>query len=283
MVIGALSCLVPLARAADTGWRTTGTIVSSTGWTNFTTTRLNTSDDSRATTAGTTYGVCSTYGFTIPAGATINGIEVQVEGRSSVAGTVDYGAGLSWDGGTSWTTEKTDSYTSTTDATDTFGGPADTWGRTWTRADFTDGTFQLRVRKTVSGISDLEIDLLQVRVTYSPAANPAVDFQQGASSYSGTEDTELSSTAPSTNHGANASIDLDHDVANDNEGLVLFNNIFGAAAGQIPAGSTIISASLCLYAFGGTDRHRQRAPDAGELVGGVHLGLHDRWGTNRWR
>ena len=166
MVIGVLVCLVPLAHAADTGWRTTGTIVSSTGWTNFTTARLNTSDNSRATTAGTTYGVCSTYGFTIPAGATINGIEVQVEGRSSVAGTVDYGAGLSWDGGTSWTTEKTDSYTSTTDATDTFGGAADTWGRTWTVAEFANANFQFRVHK-ISGTPDLQIDFIQMRVHYT--------------------------------------------------------------------------------------------------------------------
>ena len=77
-------------------------------------------------------------------------------------------------------------------------------------------------------------------------------FQQGTGGYSGTEDTELSSTAPSSNFGANASIDVDHEVASDNQALILFNNIFGTGTGQIPAGSTIVSASLRLYASGGT-------------------------------
>ena len=77
-------------------------------------------------------------------------------------------------------------------------------------------------------------------------------FQQGTGGYSGTEDTELSSTSPSSNLGANVTIDLDYDVANENQGLILFNNIFGTGAGQIPIGSTIVSASLRLYASGGT-------------------------------
>ncbi len=76
-------------------------------------------------------------------------------------------------------------------------------------------------------------------------------FQQGSGGYSGTDDTELNSNTPSSNLGANVTIDLDNDVA-DNQGLILFNNIFGAGTGQIPTGATIVSASLRLYASGGT-------------------------------
>jgi len=166
MIICVLSCLASVAQADDTGWRTTGTIVSSTDWTNFTTERLNTSDNSQAITTETTYGVCSTYGFTIPTGATIDGIEVQVEGRSSTADAVNCGVALSWNNGTNWTTEKTDSFTSNHNATNTFGGATDTWGRTWTASEFADANFQFRIHK-VSGTPSLHIDFIQMRVLYA--------------------------------------------------------------------------------------------------------------------
>ncbi|MBL8378811.1 MAG: cadherin-like domain-containing protein [Burkholderiales bacterium] len=78
-------------------------------------------------------------------------------------------------------------------------------------------------------------------------------FQQGTGGYSGTEDTELDSSAPSSNLGANVTIDVDFaGVGSENQALILFNGIFGTGTGQIPVGSTITSASLRLYASGGT-------------------------------
>jgi hypothetical protein len=176
VVIGFLCCLTLEAQSADTGWRTTGTINQGVGWAAFTTTSLNTSDNIRAIVTNTNYGVNSDYGFTIPAGATINGIEVQVEGRSAVAGTVNYGVGVSWDTGTSWTTEKTDSYTTTTDATDTFGGATDTWGRTWTVAELANANFQFRIHK-ISGTPNLEIDFIQIRVFYTAPSISGLVFE----------------------------------------------------------------------------------------------------------
>ena len=82
----------------------------------------------------------------------------------------------------------------------------------------------------------------------------AVTFQQGTSGYSGTEDTELNETTPSTSHGNASSISIDlENSGGQSQGLIQFNNLFGNGLGQIPFGSTINSASLTVYAFDTSD------------------------------
>ena len=161
-------CLPPTVQGADTGYRTAGAIVSSGSWSNFTTTRINNSDNSRAwVSSSDSYGVASTYGFSIPSGSTINGIVVQVEGNSnSGLSSVSYGIQLSWNNGASWVTEKTASFLSIFDSTDSFGSSTDTWGRTWTDTDFSDSNFQFRIYKT-GGFADLYVDYIQIRVYYT--------------------------------------------------------------------------------------------------------------------
>jgi hypothetical protein len=72
-----------------------------------------------------------------------------------------------------------------------------------------------------------------------------VTYQQGIGGYTGTVDTELDSGSPTTDKSANTSIvvDLD-DGSGEAQGLIRFDNIFGTAAGQIPLGVQITSASL---------------------------------------
>jgi hypothetical protein len=72
-------------------------------------------------------------------------------------------------------------------------------------------------------------------------------FQQGRDGYSGTEDTELRSDEPDTSHGNANSITVDLDDGGVTQGLIQFENLFGNAAGQIPLGSTITSASLTVF------------------------------------
>ena len=147
------------AWADDTGLKVATAIAAAGSWTNCTVAYLNASENNRAST-GTNddYCVPSTFAFGVSVGATINGIEVQVEGSYPTGGsTVTYAVQLSWDAGTSWTTAKSDTFTSNIDVTDTLGGAADTWGRTWTVSDFSDANFQLRVYRTV-GTSNLRVD-----------------------------------------------------------------------------------------------------------------------------
>ena len=76
---------------------------------------------------------------------------------------------LSWDGGSSWTTAKTDSVESTTERTATLGGSADTWGRTWAVSDFDDSNFRLRAATNGAGGPTYYLDWVPVKVYYAPS------------------------------------------------------------------------------------------------------------------
>jgi hypothetical protein len=75
-----------------------------------------------------------------------------------------------------------------------------------------------------------------------------VSFQDGVSSYNGTQDTYLAQSAPTTVEGAldNWRWDTENPAPNAEFGLIRFDNIIGSGPGQIPAGSTITSAMLTL-------------------------------------
>jgi len=76
---------------------------------------------------------------------------------------------LSWDGGTTWTTAKTSANLTTSEATYTLGGAADTWGRTWSAANFTNANFRVRIINVASNTSrDFSLDRIAVQVTYTP-------------------------------------------------------------------------------------------------------------------
>jgi len=157
---------------ADTGFKTTGAVVFDGDWVNMTTTRINTSDNSRATTTNTTFtpATLQNYAFGIPSGATIDGIEVQCEFNSASAGgtaTIQYS--LSWDNGTTYTSTKSDTVTSVSDATKTYGGATDTWGRSWTSSEFADGTFLAKMegkRETGGGVT-CGVDWMAIKVYYT--------------------------------------------------------------------------------------------------------------------
>ncbi len=70
------------------------------------------------------------YGISIDSTCTISGFEVRLDWwLDSTSGISSIDVELSWNGGTSWTTAKTDTVESTTEHTTTLGGSADTWGR----------------------------------------------------------------------------------------------------------------------------------------------------------
>src|SRR3990167_9438048 len=161
---------------ADTGFKVTGTVEAAGLWGNFTTTRLNTSDNSRTGLDDgeeNSYGQCSDYTFGIPAGATINGIEVLIEARTTntfFGGNSTMTCALSWNDGTSWTSNKT-ATVGQGDANYTLGGSADTWGRTWDDDEFANGTFRLRVSASaIPSLEILQIDYLAIKVYYTEAA-----------------------------------------------------------------------------------------------------------------
>ncbi len=159
---------------SDTGFKVTGAVVSAGTWTNMTTTRINTSDNSRATTTSTSFVVATlnNYAFGVPSGATIDGIEVQCEFNSnSGAGTATVQFTLSWDNGTTYTSAKSDTVTSVSDVTKTYGGATDTWGRSWTDSELADGTLLVKMEGKVSGGGvTCRVDWMAIKVYYTAAS-----------------------------------------------------------------------------------------------------------------
>ena len=109
------------------------------------------------------------FGYVLGGSTTIDGIEVAVEGNRSSTRTL--AVELSWDGGASWTSAQTVTFTSVDDATVLVGGTADTWGRTWAPAEFNNGSFLVRATAG-SGGGNLNVDQLQIKVIYHTNTDP---------------------------------------------------------------------------------------------------------------
>ena len=75
------------------------------------------------------------YGYdlsSIPSGAVIDGIEVNARGRSSFSDPATMSIYLSWDSGTTWTTNNDTTWTQT-NSDHILGASTDNWGHSWTR------------------------------------------------------------------------------------------------------------------------------------------------------
>ena len=86
----------------------------------------------------------------------------------------------------------------------------------------------------------------------SDAAAITIIFQEGTllpggGAYTGTQDTEIQQGDPTNSFGSNGQVRVDSlHLGGDVQGLLRFDNLFGALPDQIPLGSTIISAVLTL-------------------------------------
>ncbi|MCA9590845.1 MAG: hypothetical protein KC657_36360 [Myxococcales bacterium] len=125
-------------------------------------------DKQPAHSGGTTAAlIVGGYGFTLPATATIRGISVEIR-RSAQGTVVDSSLVLSG-------ADQSESRASplpwptgnlTTYFDQTYGGPADLWGRAWTAAEVTSASFGARLRVTASG--DGHVDAITITVHYCP-------------------------------------------------------------------------------------------------------------------
>jgi len=108
------------------------------------------------------------YGIALSPTAVVNGIQVRLDARvDATGGAPKICVQLSWNGGTTWTTAKTTTNLTTTEATYTLGSTSDTWGHTWTVSDF--NNFRVRVIDVSSNTSrDFSLDYVAVNVTYQP-------------------------------------------------------------------------------------------------------------------
>lgn len=110
------------------------------------------------------------YGFSVHPACVIQGIEVRIDwwlletlANNSMA------VELSWDGGTSWTSPKTDSTETTSEHTTVLGSDSDTWGHPWQPSDLSDSNFRVRVTtNTNAPAQTFFLDWVAVNVFFSP-------------------------------------------------------------------------------------------------------------------
>ncbi|MFA6251576.1 MAG: immunoglobulin-like domain-containing protein [Candidatus Paceibacterota bacterium] len=155
---------------------------SSIVWTNPN--NATTSDNTYATlkmedaTYFSDYLRASNFGFSIPAGSTINGIKVNIEKKQAckVAGCspsvvsdkyVKVFKGLS---ATSSNKAKTSEAWPTTDTIVTYGSETEKWGTTWTASDINSSNFGvgLSITRTAGGTRIASVDNISVTVYYTP-------------------------------------------------------------------------------------------------------------------
>jgi len=119
----------------------------------------------------TTYYLKATnYGFGIPTGNMIVGIEVKAE-RKEGAGVAEDNSIRLYKGGTMQGDDKSTGVDyPTTDGIITYGGPTDLWGLTWMLSDINASDFGVgNSGKTLSGAPSPLIDHIEITVYYSPA------------------------------------------------------------------------------------------------------------------
>ena len=109
------------------------------------------------------------FSFGVPNGANIAGIEFQVEGHDPDWSGNGILVELSWDGGISYTS--TGNFVDLPNGADagyqTLGGPTNTWGRTWTAGEFSDGNFRTRIEKDGSDLTFSNVDHMRMQVDYT--------------------------------------------------------------------------------------------------------------------
>lgn len=122
------------------------------------------------------------FGFSIPSGATIDGIEVGVEKTGSGSGAANVvdnivklvkGGSVVGDDKSDGTTQWNNGYTYV-DYTATYGGSSDLWGESWTDSDINSSDFGMVISAALTGISGggviARIDHVKITVYYTEPA-----------------------------------------------------------------------------------------------------------------
>ena len=166
--------LSPTAQAADTGGNNNGFELNPTGaFADNSTFATNAGGGNAPGDRHRYYN----YGITLPSGCEVKGIEVRLDAWSDIAnnssGMRSMSVELSWDGGTSWTTAKSTTLLTPTQATFTLGSPTDTWGHTWILTQHSNTSFRVRVTSNCTGSAacqnrDFFLDWIPVKVYYGP-------------------------------------------------------------------------------------------------------------------
>jgi len=129
--------------------------------------------------------VASGFGFNIPAGSIVNGIEVDIRrrARSSSADIIDHQVRLVQGSNDSKADRASTTSWSTNWIYASYGGPKDLWGRLWTPAQVNDPTFGVALAVAwnggTTGDDDAYVDHVRVIVHYATTCNCVPDTCTG--------------------------------------------------------------------------------------------------------
>jgi hypothetical protein len=243
---------------ASQGPLSPGTLVSlsdvgTVAWANVT--NAAASDNARAeaniaTSAVSHYLKATNFGFTIPSGATIDGIVVEVERREESAAGIRDNRVRIVKGGVVGSTDKADTATNwpASDAYKTYGSASDLWGQTWTGSDINSSTFGMVIAATwtVAGSGLAEIDHIRITVHYTTGITLVATA--GAATAQATAPTPVVRLAPPAG-GATASASAPGIQSDATQTIV---PPVGIATASATAPSVVLTQDVSLTATAGT-------------------------------
>lgn len=217
------------------------------------------------------YLQCTGYGFSIPAGSTINGITVSVRRLvDSTSGTTqDYAVRLVRAGTIQATNKASATPYTTTATTATYGSTSDLWSGTWSASDINSSgfgvAFSAQKPSTTSGNRTVSVDVISVSVNYTVApapCNPPSNIPAGVTVSCVCDDFNRASLNPSTIFGQNW-ITSESDgsgvlptIANSSVLRLTDNTNYKAKAATVPAAfpaaGNYISVEFLHYAYNGS-------------------------------
>lgn len=118
------------------------------------------------------------YGFSIPSGATINGIMVEIRQKADTTPTELQGSVALYKAGVVAGSGDVTPLLTDTAATVTLGGASDLWGTTWTPAEINDAGFGVyfHVSQNLSIVGDnCYVDFIRVTIDYTPVGDAVVN------------------------------------------------------------------------------------------------------------
>ncbi|WP_162126332.1 beta strand repeat-containing protein [Flavobacterium phycosphaerae] len=174
---------------AGTGTNVTG--VGTVAWTSFG--NVTAADGVTANavftgSANSNYIQGTNYGFAIPIGVVVDGIEVTINRKTSAVNagriTKDNVVSMVKGGAIVGNNKATTTAYTTTLTTATYGSPTDKWGTTWTSADINATNFGAVISVNANNSLTAAVDYIQIKVYYTPV--PMVTSFTGSSACVGT-------------------------------------------------------------------------------------------------
>lgn len=217
MLMGMSSAAVAVTVTASPTTCASVTGIGTVAWSNAT--RAVSSNGSYATASVdgsiTRFLQCTGYNFAIPAGATINGITVNVTRKSSSTsngGSADAAMRLVKAGTIGTTDRSTGTTYTTSDVIEAHGSAIDLWGTTWTAADINNVNFGAAFAATKASGSGsaqtVSVDYIQIVVDYTSAptvtTNAATLVTTTGATLNGTVSSNGASTTVTFDYGLTA-------------------------------------------------------------------------------